>query len=64
MTSGTAETETERIARWRRDQARKLGFEATECQVIAEEWDIDLDRLRDLIKNRGCRPMTALRILR
>ncbi len=59
----TANTETDRIIKWRRDQARKLGYEATEAEILADEWHIDLDRLAKLI-DRGCRPMTALKILR
>lgn len=55
--------EVEEITRRRREKARDLGFEFAEVEVIGNEWDIDLARLKELIE-QGCRPMTALRIVR
>lgn len=55
--------EIEEITRRRRAKARDLGFEFAEVEIIGNEWEIDLEQLKKLIAE-GCRPMTALRILR
>ena len=53
-----AEPEQTRVARWRFDQFRALGFEVADADGVT----VDLHAARTLA-DRGCPPALALRIL-
>jgi hypothetical protein len=56
------ETEDDRVARWRREQLLRAGYQATDALLLAETTQIDLHLATDLLR-RGCSADTALRIL-
>ena len=57
-----AETERERITRWRTEELERAGFEATAASLIAARWDVDLLYATVLLR-AGCSPDLALQIL-
>jgi hypothetical protein len=57
-----AETEDEKVERWRQEQALKLGVLPLLAEQFARSRSSDLGQLRDLIL-RGCAPNLAARIL-
>jgi hypothetical protein len=57
-----AETEAERIERWRAEELERGGYEPRLAAKIAVRNDIDLHLAVDLLA-RGCPPDLALRIL-
>ena len=56
-----AEVEETRVARWRFDQFRALGFEVADAFLLTAS-RVDLHAARTLADN-GCPPALALRIL-
>ena len=58
----TAETETERIERWRREALERAGYAARAAAELALRGDIDLHAAIGLVQ-RGCPPETAAKIL-
>jgi hypothetical protein len=56
-----AEVEETRVARWRFDQFRTLGFEVADAFLLTAS-RVDLHAARTLA-GRGCPPALALRIL-
>jgi len=56
-----AEVEETRVARWRFDQFRALGFEVADAFLLTAS-RVDLHAARTLA-DRGCPPALALRIL-
>ncbi|MFN0156226.1 MAG: hypothetical protein ACKVUT_17770 [Gaiella sp.] len=57
-----AETEGERVARWRLEQLLRAGYDETAALVLADLGHVDLHIAIGLV-GRGCPPETALRIL-
>jgi hypothetical protein len=57
-----AESENERVERWRAQELERVGYDAKSAARLAARHDVDLHRAVDLIL-RGCPPETALRIL-
>jgi hypothetical protein len=57
-----AETENERVLRWRWEELRRAGFGFQEALLLAVSHDVDLHLATDLLA-RGCPSDTALRIL-
>ena len=57
-----AETERERITRWRAEELERAGFEQAAAALIAARWDVDLHDATDLVR-AGCSPELALQIL-
>jgi hypothetical protein len=55
-------TEEERVARWRREQLVRAGYDESDALVLAELRDVDLHLATELLR-RGCPADTALRIL-
>ena len=58
----TAETESERIERWRREALERVGFATSDAAEIAVRLDVDLHSALKLVK-RGCPPDVAAKIL-
>ena len=58
----TAETETERIERWRREALERAGYAARAAAELALRADVDLHEAIALVE-RGCPPETAVKIL-
>ncbi|MDX6504877.1 MAG: hypothetical protein QOE29_2002 [Gaiellaceae bacterium] len=58
----TAETETERIERWRREALERAGYAARAAAELALRSDIDLHAAIGLVES-GCPPETAAKIL-
>jgi hypothetical protein len=56
------ETESERIARWRREALERAGYAAHAAAELALRLDIDLHAATGLVQ-RGCPPDIAARIL-
>jgi hypothetical protein len=56
------ETERERIARWRKEELERAGFERAAASLVAARLDVDLHRATDLLR-AGCSPELALEIL-
>lgn len=57
-----AETENERVLRWRWEELRRAGFGFQDALLLAVSHDVDLHLATDLLA-RGCSADTALRIL-
>jgi hypothetical protein len=57
-----AETEIERIERWRADELERGGYDRDAAAKLAARHDIDLHKAVDLLRE-GCPPELALRIL-
>ena len=57
-----ADTETERVERWRAEALERAGYGADAAQELAARPDIDLHRAIELVE-AGCTPELALRIL-
>ena len=57
-----AETETDRIERWRKEILESAGYGADAAAELALRQDIDLHHAVDLVK-QGCPTQVALRIL-
>ena len=57
-----AETENERVLRWRWQELRRAGFGYKDSLLLAVSLDVDLHLATDLLA-RGCPAETALRIL-
>ena len=57
-----AETEDERVARWRLEQLLRAGYEETAALMLADLGHVDLHVALDLVGS-GCPSETALRIL-
>jgi energy-converting hydrogenase A subunit M len=57
-----AESELERIERWRAQALERAGYAADAAHEIAARLDIDLHEAIDLVK-AGCPPEIAVRIL-
>ena len=57
----TDEVEETRVARWRFDQFRALGFDADNAFLLSVS-DVDLQAARTLMQS-GCSHLLALRIL-
>lgn len=58
-----AETELERIEKWREKCLLEAGYPSEEARLIAICRDIDLHYAIDLIVVKGCDPVEASRIL-
>jgi len=61
-TEDAAETENERVLRWRLGELRRAGFGFQDAVLLALSPDVDLHLATDLL-GRGCPVETALRIL-
>ena len=57
-----AETETERVERWRAEALEKVGYDLMSALQLAARPDVDLHRAVELAE-AGCSPELALRIL-
>lgn len=57
-----AESECERIERWRAEELERAGYGSREAAELAGRHDVDLHLAVELLK-RGCPAGTALRIL-
>jgi hypothetical protein len=57
-----AETESERIQRWRAGELERAGYRPDEAAELAGRHEIDLHLAVELLE-RGCPTATALRIL-
>ena len=57
-----AETETERVERWRTAELMRVGFAGDDAVSLAARTDVDLHEAIELVQ-RGCPPGLALRIL-
>ena len=57
-----AETETERVERWRAQALEHAGYDAVTALVLAARPDVDLHRAIELLEN-GCPPEVAVQIL-
>ena len=55
-------TDEDRVAIWRYDEARRLGYETADCHTIAAQQHVDLHELAALIA-AGCPTELALEIL-
>jgi hypothetical protein len=58
----TAETEHERVVRWRTEALERAGYDRHSAAELAVRPDVDLHRAIALIE-QGCTPELALRIL-
>jgi hypothetical protein len=58
----TAETESERIERWRRETLERVGYATSDAAELALRLDVDLHAALGLVK-RGCPPDVAAKIL-
>ena len=58
----TAETESERIERWRREMLERVGYATSDAAEIAVRLDVDLHAAIALV-DRGCPPDVATKIL-
>ena len=57
-----AESELERVERWRTDELLRAGFDPDQAAQLAARLDVDLHSARELV-DRGCSPDLALLIL-
>jgi hypothetical protein len=57
-----AETEIERVTRWRVERLERAGYDHEVAHELAERPDVDLHRAVGLLEN-GCSPEMAARIL-
>ena len=57
-----AETEMQRIVRWRSEELERAGYAPAQAASIAGRHDVDLHVAVDLVRN-GCTPELALLIL-
>ena len=57
-----AETEHERIERWRAEELEKAGYDAWAAAQLAASHEVDLHLAVELI-GRGCAPDLAVKIL-
>jgi hypothetical protein len=55
-------TEEDRVIDWRREQIRALGFNDSQADLLAYSPDVDLARVRSLVR-AGCEHVTVMRIL-
>jgi len=58
-----AETELERVERWRAEALIRAGYDARAATELASRQDIDLHRAIQMLED-GCPPDLALQILR
>ena len=58
-----AETETEKVERWRAEALEKVGYDVISARELAARPDIDLHQAIELVE-AGCPPALALEILR
>ena len=58
-----AETELERVERWRTAELMRVGFDGEDAVALAVRSDVDLHEAIALVE-RGCPPELAVRILR
>jgi hypothetical protein len=57
-----AETETEKVERWRAEALEHAGYDAVTALELAARPDVDLHRAIELLEN-GCSPELAVQIL-
>ncbi len=57
-----ADTELERVERWRARMLEQAGYDSRQAQLLATRHDIDVHRAIELLE-RGCPAQVALRIL-
>ena len=57
-----AETESDKVERWRAEALERAGYEPTAAAMIAMQKDVDLHLAIELVEH-GCPPDIALRIL-
>ena len=58
-----AETEVERVERWRAEELERAGYHPEAAFELALRFDVDLHAAVELVE-RGCPPELALEILR
>jgi hypothetical protein len=57
-----ADTELERIERWRAEELQRAGYDREQAAIIAGRHDVDLHAAVDLVR-QGCPSELALNIL-
>ncbi len=57
-----AESELERVERWRASELMRAGYPADDAVALAARFDVDLHEAITLVE-RGCPPQLAVRIL-
>ncbi len=57
-----ADTELDRIERWRAEELERAGYDHEQAALIAARHDVDLHSAVDIIR-QGCSPELALSIL-
>ena len=57
-----AETEHQRVERWRIEELERAGYDAGSAALLAASAEVDLHRAIDLLR-RGCPADLAVRIL-
>jgi hypothetical protein len=58
----TAETETEKVERWRAEALEQAGYDTVAALELAARSDVDLHRAIELVES-GCPPELAVQIL-